>query len=56
MPRVGSFALALLGRTRKLHEAFLGVAGRKSFALKRTVGMVVVVPDAARVTWSTLLD
>jgi hypothetical protein len=36
IPRVGSFALASFGRTRKVHGLpFRGSAGRKSLALKR---------------------
>src|SRR5690606_26280575 len=34
MLRVGSFALALAGRTRNVHAAPFGLAGRSSFALK----------------------
>lgn len=34
MLRVGSFALAFLGRTRNVQEAPFGTAGRKSLALK----------------------
>src|SRR3546814_5503814 len=35
MLRVGSFALALAGRTRNAHAAPFGLAGRSSFVLKR---------------------
>jgi hypothetical protein len=43
MPRVGSFALAFFGRIRKVQEPPLAVtAGRKSFALKRTFGVVFI--------------
>jgi len=40
MLRVGSFALAVAGRTRNVHAAPLGLAGRESFALKRIIGFV----------------
>ena len=44
MPRVGSIALALPGRTRKVQELpFAVCAGRKSFALKRIFGAVLVI-------------
>ena len=43
MLRVGSFALAAAGSTRKLQLAFAGVAGRSSLALQRTVGLAVEV-------------
>jgi hypothetical protein len=37
-PRVGSLALALLGRIRKVQDPpFAVIAGRKSFALKQIV-------------------
>jgi hypothetical protein len=49
-PRVGSFALASLGRIRKVHELpFGGSAGRKSFALKRIFEVVLVI-DATDLT------
>ena len=35
--RVGNFALAAAGRTRKVQVAAFGCAGRSSLALKRTV-------------------
>jgi hypothetical protein len=35
MLRVGSFALAPAGSTRKVHAAPFGLSGRSSFALKR---------------------
>src|SRR5438094_8591083 len=42
MPREGSLALAFFGRTRKVREsAFAPSAGRKSFALKRIVVLVI---------------
>jgi hypothetical protein len=42
MPREGSFALAFLGRTRKVQEPALSLsAGRKSFALKRIKVLVI---------------
>jgi hypothetical protein len=50
MPRVGSFALALAGRTIKLHEAFFGVAGRRSFALERIIRFAATHYRAAGVT------
>ena len=44
MPRDGSFALALFGRTRKLQERVFGLpAGRQSFALKRILEAVLVI-------------
>jgi hypothetical protein len=44
MPRVGSFALALFGRIRKVQELrFAVTAGRKSFALKRIFGGALVI-------------
>ena len=44
MPREGSFALALFGRMRKVQEpAFSLSAGRKSFALKRIEGLVILL-------------
>jgi hypothetical protein len=42
MPREGSFALAVFGKVRKVHEAtFADSTGRKSFALKRILGAVL---------------
>jgi len=41
MLRVGSFALAAAGSTRKDQLAPLGVAGRESRALKRIVGFAI---------------
>jgi hypothetical protein len=39
MLRVGSFALALFGRMRKLHDPpFAGVSGRNISALNRILG------------------
>ena len=44
MPRDGSFALALFGRTRKLQERVFGLpASRQSFALKRILEAVLVI-------------
>src|SRR5215831_3719134 len=44
MPRVGSVALALPGRTRKVQELpFAACAGRKSFAMKRIFEAVLVM-------------
>src|SRR5437870_1779050 len=44
MPREGSFALASFGRVRKVQEpTFAVAAGRKSFALKRILGAVLVI-------------
>jgi hypothetical protein len=44
IPRVGSFALAFFGRTRKVQELpFAVTAGRKSFALKRIFEGVLVI-------------
>lgn len=51
MPREGSFALASFGRLRKLQEpAFAVAAGRKSFALKRSLEavFVILVTDASQ--------
>jgi hypothetical protein len=48
MPREGSFALALLGRTRKLQgPPFAVPAGRKSLALQRIFAAVLVMPAQA---------
>src|SRR5690606_10425767 len=41
MLRVGSFALAAAGSTRKVQAALAGSAGRSSLALQRTVGRAV---------------
>jgi hypothetical protein len=47
MPRVGSFALAFLGRIRKVQEApFAVAAGRNSLALKRIFEAVFVIAVA----------
>jgi uncharacterized protein (DUF433 family) len=47
IPRVGSFALASLGRIRKVHELpFGGSAGRTSFALKRIFEVVLVINES----------
>jgi hypothetical protein len=44
MPRDGSFALAFLGKVRKVREPVFAVAaGRKSFALKRILEAVLVI-------------
>ncbi len=44
IPRVGSFALALPGRIRKVQElSFAASAGSKSFALKRIFEVVLVI-------------
>jgi hypothetical protein len=44
MPREGSFALQFFGRVRKVQEpAFAVTAGRKSFARKRILEMVLVI-------------
>ncbi len=44
MPRDGSFALAVFGRMRKVHESpFSLSAGRKSFALKRILEAVLFI-------------
>jgi hypothetical protein len=44
-PRVGSFALALFGRIRKVQEAPFGVAGRKSFVSNRIFEVVFVIAE-----------
>jgi hypothetical protein len=50
MPREGSFALASLGRLRKVQAtAFAVAAGRNSVALKRTLEAVVESPSARAV-------
>jgi hypothetical protein len=43
MPREGSFELAVFGKVRKLQEPPFAVAGRKSFALKRILEVVLVI-------------
>jgi hypothetical protein len=44
MLRVGSFALARFGRTRKLQEPpFAGAAGRKSFASQRILEVLLLI-------------
>jgi len=44
MPRDGSFALASLGRVRKVQEATFPIAaGRRSFALKRILEALLVI-------------
>jgi hypothetical protein len=44
MPREGSFALAFLGRVRKVQEpTFVVAAGRNSFAVKRILESVLVI-------------
>jgi hypothetical protein len=44
IPREGSFALAVLGKVRKLQEPqFLVAAGRRSFALKRILELVLII-------------
>src|SRR5262245_37763200 len=49
MLRVGSFALALPGRTRKVQELpFAASAGRKSFALKRIFEAVLVIARSCK--------
>jgi hypothetical protein len=46
-PRAGSFALASLGRVRKVQEtAFAGPAGRNSVALKRILEALLESPSA----------
>jgi hypothetical protein len=50
MPREGSFALLFFGRMRNIHEsAFSLAAGRKSFALKRIVVLVILLDNTNRV-------
>src|SRR5262245_4878692 len=44
MPREGSFALASFGSIRKVHESlFAASAGRRSFAVKRILAVVLVI-------------
>ena len=43
MLRVGNFALAAVGRTRKLHVAPFGLAGRSSGALKVIFAVVLAM-------------
>src|SRR5262249_17425735 len=46
MPRDGSFALAFFGRIRNIHESVFPLsAGRKSFALKRIVVLVIFLDN-----------
>jgi len=41
--RVGSFALALFGRMRKVQSAFCVSSGRKSFALKQILELLFII-------------
>jgi hypothetical protein len=43
MDRVGNFALALAGRTRNVHAAPLGLAGRNNLVLKPIFTMALVM-------------
>jgi len=46
IPRVGSLALAFLGRTKKVQDPRFAVsAGRNSFATKRIFEAVLVIPN-----------
>jgi hypothetical protein len=45
MPRDGSFALALDGKTRKVQDAPFGLAGRSSFALNRILSVSLVMVE-----------
>jgi hypothetical protein len=53
MLRVGSFALAVPGRTRNVHAAPFGLAGRSSFALKRILPVTFAM--AANVTTASVI-
>jgi hypothetical protein len=58
MLREGSFALAFLGRVRKVHETALPVAfGRKSVALKRILDAAFESPSSfGEATFADLMD
>ena len=57
MPRDGSLALASVGRVRKVQvTAFAVAAGRKSFALKRILEVVVESPGARAMRGSLTPD
>jgi hypothetical protein len=58
MLREGSFALASLGRVRKVHETAFAVAfGRKSVALKRILDAAFELPSSpGEATFADLMD
>src|SRR5579859_4854583 len=58
MLREGSFALAALGRVRKVHETAFAVAfGRKSVALKRILDAAFELPRSpVEATFADLMD
>jgi hypothetical protein len=45
MLRVGNFALALAGRTRNVHAASFGLAGRDNFVLKPIFTVALVMGE-----------